>query len=88
MAKTENIIDGAELRRVAEAALETSPREDDDLSGISPEAAASLIHELRVHQVELKMQNEELRRIQQELEKTRDRYAHLYDSNLPVLSIF
>ncbi len=79
MAKTENITDGAELRRVAEAALETSPREDDDLSGISPEATANLIHELRVHQIELKMQNEELLRIQLELVAERNKYSNLYD---------
>jgi len=38
-----------------------------------------MIHELRVHQIQLEMQNEELRRVQAELDATRLRYFDLYD---------
>ena len=38
-----------------------------------------LMHELRVHQIELEMQNEELRRVNQEAEQQRRRYQNLYD---------
>ena len=79
MEKEENVTDSSKLRRLAEEALKEAPDDHGDLSGISPEEMTGLIHELRVHQIELKMQNEELRRIQEELEKERDRYSHLYD---------
>ncbi|MDO9237035.1 MAG: histidine kinase [Aquabacterium sp.] len=39
----------------------------------------SLMHDLKVHEVELEMQNEELRRIQIDLALARDRYVNLYD---------
>ena len=39
----------------------------------------SLMHELHIHQIELEMQNRELREAQQQIEDARDRYADLYD---------
>jgi len=38
-----------------------------------------LVHELEVHQIELELQNTELRRAQEELEASRNRYAELYE---------
>ena len=45
----------------------------------SHEEALKLVHELRVHQVELQMQNDELCRAQAELITTRERYFDLYN---------
>jgi len=46
---------------------------------ISAQKTEDLIHELRVHQIELEMQNEELYRSQRELELSREKYFNLYD---------
>ena len=46
---------------------------------LSPEEAGRVLHDLRVHQIELEMQNEELRRTQVELEAAWVRYFDLYD---------
>ena len=45
----------------------------------SPPGSSSLVHDLQVHQVELEMQVEELRRTHLALEHARDAYQELYD---------
>ncbi|MCB1760615.1 MAG: PAS domain-containing protein [Gammaproteobacteria bacterium] len=67
------------LRQRAEAAIERKPTARDALDKLSTEEIHRLIHELDVYRVELEMQNEELRRTQDELEELLDRYTDLYD---------
>ena len=64
------------LRQRAETLLREDPQA---LSNIPPEDIQQLIHELQVHQIELEMQNEELRRTQLQLAEARDKYVDLYD---------
>ncbi len=61
------------LRQAAEEALARSPAADTDLT------TETLLHELRVHQIELEMQNESLRQVHLALEESRDRYVDLYE---------
>ncbi len=48
----------------------------------SEEDAKKLLHELQVHQFELEMQNEELRRAKEEIEAGIERYADFFDFSL------
>ncbi|MBN1473481.1 MAG: sigma 54-interacting transcriptional regulator [Syntrophaceae bacterium] len=45
----------------------------------SRESAQKLVHELQVHQIELEMQNAELKQTRTELEASLDKYSELYD---------
>ena len=69
---------GQALRQQAEALLHTAPSPEDE-TALSPEAARQILHDLRVHQMELEMQNEEMRRAHAELDTVRVRYFDLYD---------
>ena len=68
------------LRQQAEEiARANDARSPEDLAALSPEEVRQALHELRVHQIELEMQNEELRRAQVELDVARARYFDLFD---------
>jgi PAS domain S-box-containing protein len=66
-----------DLRKLAEekARLQGS----DAAEKLSPGETQRLIHELRVHQIQLEMQNEELQRAQAELALSKLRYFDLFD---------
>jgi PAS domain S-box-containing protein len=64
------------LRKMAEAALRATRT---DVAKLAAADVQRLVSELQVHQIELEMQNEELRRTQAELAVSRDRFNDLYD---------
>ena len=70
----------AELRRLAEETyLKRAPLVPVDPAVLTPEELRRTLHELHVHQIELELQNEELRRVQIGLDTLRARYFDLYD---------
>ena len=74
--KTDGSKKSTALRRQAVARLRATRR---DVAAMPVKDVQQLVHELQVHQIELEMQNDELRRTQAELGVARDRYLDLYD---------
>ena len=68
--------DKAQLKLQAQEFISKNPSA---LDKIPPKDIQQLIEDLQVHQIELEMQNDELRRLQQDLENERDKYSDLYD---------
>lgn len=67
---------GTTFRKQADALLQATKR---DVAAMPITDVQQLVDALQIKQIELNMQNEELCRIQVELETARDRYRDLYD---------
>jgi PAS domain S-box-containing protein len=74
LAKKSITDDSRTLRADAEARFARTSQ-----ASATPEASSPLLHELQIHQIELEMQNEELRRDQLEVEEANRRFVDLYD---------
>jgi PAS domain S-box-containing protein len=69
-----------ELRKLAEERIQKNEALfPENTETLCPEETHRILHELRVHQIELEMQNEELRRAYVELDLSRERYFELFD---------
>ena len=74
-------------KKLLTAAVELRRRAEEQLQANAPEASLSLtggetqrhVHELEVHQIELEMQNSELRLARDEVETELENYTDLYD---------
>jgi two-component system, cell cycle sensor histidine kinase and response regulator CckA len=72
--------DDAELRKRAEEIVrEKAVQSLEDIEALSPEVIREKFYELRIHQVELELQNEELRAVQTEREAALSRYFDFFN---------
>lgn len=76
---SDNIISKELLEKLRDKAHQRIQAEQKEIETLQCEDMAQIVYELRVHQIELEMQNEELIRSQLELSETKERYFDLYD---------
>jgi two-component system cell cycle sensor histidine kinase/response regulator CckA len=65
-----------ELRNRAQEFLKNEP---EDIKEINPDDIKKVLKEFQVYQIELELQNEELIRVQSDLEKTKNKYYDLFN---------
>lgn len=70
----------ADLARLRKQAEKLSRGASGSVPKPEPQNVEMLVQELRVHQIELELQCQELQRAQAEVEESRDRYRELYES--------
>lgn len=69
-----------DLRSKAETLIQNKDKfNNEKLEALSIEEISTMVHELKVYQIELEMQNDELRRTQLELEQIKAKYFDIYD---------
>ncbi|MES9901197.1 MAG: EAL domain-containing protein [Sedimenticola sp.] len=69
----------ADLQRMDKAELIRLLKLNQELLATNERDEKQQLHDLQTHQIELELQNRDLREAQQALEEARDRYADLYD---------
>jgi PAS domain S-box-containing protein len=72
-----------DLARLREKAEQLNRAASHAVPRLTPHDVETLVHELRVHQIELELQCQELQRAHEEVEESRNRYRELYES-IPV----
>ena len=77
MKKSDNLSSAARLRSKAEKLLKEKLKGAD--LPVSEADMFKILHELEVHQIELELQNQELRILKEEAEIAADRYSSLYE---------
>jgi PAS domain S-box-containing protein len=70
----------ADVTRLREKAEQLNRAASQKLPKLTPHNVETLVHELRVHQIELELQCQELQRAHAEAEESRNRYQELYES--------
>ncbi|MDX2441777.1 MAG: PAS domain-containing protein [Desulfobacterales bacterium] len=77
--KKQQTTDVSKLRQRAEDVLKASSIDIGSPGSLSSDDIKTLIHDFQIHQIELEMQNDELKRFQKELDTARTRYFDFFN---------